>query len=60
MPGAPSSGTGTCCTHFVFRLGAGYDVPIGARFMLTPNIDVDFVGETKANLTYGVYLGFGF
>ncbi len=31
-------------THFLLRLGVGYDIAIGDRFGITPAIDLDLVG----------------
>ncbi len=48
---------------FLFRVGAGYHIPLGARFFMTPHVALDFVKEehevAKA-LVYGVKVGFGF
>ena len=50
---------GETTVHFVYGVGAGYEIHIGG-FTLTPSLYADFVGETKTNLTYGIYLGWGF
>ena len=48
---------------FLFRVGAGYHIPLGERFVMVPHVAVDFVKEehevAKA-LVYGVKVGFGF
>ena len=45
--------------HFLFGITAGYDIDFGS-FSLTPSVYVDFIGETETNITYGLYLGWGF
>jgi opacity protein-like surface antigen len=45
-------------SEFAFRIGAGYDVPLG-RFSLTPLISADFI-DGHTTWVYGIALGFGF
>lgn len=58
-----SGGSGGTSTHthvnFILGVGAAYDFHIG-EFSLTPTVYVDFLGQEKANVTYGVGLGYGF
>ena len=53
-------GGGTKTTaFFVWGFGAAYEVHVG-RLSLTPTVYLDFVGETKTNLTYVIAIGTGF
>ncbi len=45
--------------YFVIATGAMYDFHFG-NFLLSPTVGVDFVGETKTNLLYGLTFGYGF
>ena len=45
--------------YFLIGLGAAYEFHAGA-VSLSPTVFLDFVGETKTNLTYGVAVGYGF
>ncbi len=45
--------------HFVMRLGFSYGFHSG-HFSLSPILNVDFIGETKTTLVYGVVFGWGF
>ena len=45
--------------HFVMRLGFSYVFHSG-HFSLSPLLNVDFIGETKTTLVYGVVFGWGF
>jgi len=44
--------------HFLFRLGAGYDIDLG-NISLTPTVNLDFV-EGEESLVFGISLGKGF
>lgn len=44
--------------YFVWGFGAAYDFHIGL-ITLAPTVFLDFVGETKTNLTYGISIGTG-
>ena len=46
-------------TQFLVRFGAGWELELGRRFSLTPEINVDLVGGA-VSLVYGVSLGLGF
>jgi opacity protein-like surface antigen len=45
-------------SEFAFRLGAGYDLPLG-KFSLTPLVSADFI-DGHTTWVYGIALGFGF
>jgi hypothetical protein len=45
-------------SEFAFRIGAGYDIPLG-RLSLTPLISADFM-DGHATWVYGAALGVGF
>jgi hypothetical protein len=45
-------------SEFAFRLGAGYDLPLG-KLSLTPLVSADFI-DGHTTWVYGVALGFGF
>ncbi len=44
---------------FVWSVGASYEFHVGP-LSLTPTAYLDFVGETKTNLTYVLAVGTGF
>ncbi len=46
-------------TDAVFRVGASYDVALGPM-TIGPTALLDFLGETKTNLVFGVATGIGF
>ena len=46
-------------SYFVWWIGAAYEFRVGA-LSIGPILFLDFVGETKTNLTYGVTVGTGF
>ena len=50
---------GKTSVHFLVGVGTGYDIHLG-KFTLTPTVYVDFIGETETNVTYGLYMGWGF
>ena len=54
-----SSGATSNKAYFVWAVGAGYDFHVGP-LSLTPTAVLDFVGETKTNLTYLLAVGMGF
>jgi hypothetical protein len=54
----PEGGTKST-VYFVWGFGAAYDFHVGS-ITLTPTVFLDFVGETKTNLTYGIAIGTGF
>lgn len=41
-------------TYFLFRLGVGWQFPIGQNFGVAPNVNVDFVNNEKV-LVYGFH-----
>lgn len=46
-------------TNFLFRIGLGYEFEVMPRWLLSPEINADFVdGETR--LVYGLTLAWGF
>ena len=45
--------------YFVWGITAFYEFHVGP-LAIGPNVILDFVGETKTNLTYGVAVGTGF
>ena len=45
--------------YFVWGIIASYELHLGS-WSLAPTLYLDFVGETKTNLTYGVTIGTGF
>jgi len=45
--------------YFVWGIGVAYEFHFGS-LSLSPTVILDFVGETKTNLTYGVAIGTGF
>ena len=45
-------------SEFAFRLGAGYEVPLG-RFSLTPLVTADLI-DGRTTWVYGVAFGYGF
>jgi hypothetical protein len=45
--------------EFLFRIGAAYEFMLNERWMLTPEIAVDFVDGEEA-FVYGLVLGYGF
>lgn len=53
-----SGGTKTKA-YFLWEVGAFYEFHVGP-LAVGPNVILDFVGETKTNLTYGVAVGVGF
>ena len=46
-------------THAIVGIGAGYEFHVG-WLSVAPTVYVDFVGETKTNISYGLYLGSSF
>jgi hypothetical protein len=46
-------------TQFLVRFGAGWELELGRRFTLTPEVNVDLVGGA-VTLVYGASLGLGF
>jgi len=46
--------------EFVFRIGAGWEFPVGGAFSLTPEFNADFLKEGKITYVYGVAVGIGF
>ncbi len=54
----PDGGTKNS-NYFVWWIGAAYEFHVGS-LSIGPILFLDFVGETKTNLTYGVTLGTGF
>lgn len=47
-------------SHFLARVGAGYDIPLGATaYTLSPMFNLDFV-EGHTAMVYGLAFGFGF
>jgi predicted porin len=55
-----TSGGGTeTKPYFLWGFAAAYEFHVGS-FSLTPTVYLDFVGETKTNLTYGLAIGTGF
>lgn len=52
-------GATTSKVYFVWGFGAAYEFHVGS-VSLTPMVLLDFVGETKTNLTYGIAIGTGF
>lgn len=48
---------------FLFRLGAGYHIPLGERFFMVPHVALDLIDEEEEvakAVVYGVALGFDF
>ena len=45
--------------EFLFRIGAAYEITLSDRWMLIPEIAVDFVDGDEA-VVYGLAFGFGF
>jgi hypothetical protein len=45
--------------YFIYGFAAFYEFHLGP-LAIGPNVILDFVGETKTNLTYGVAVGTGF
>jgi len=45
--------------YFVWSIGAFYEFHVGS-LAIGPNVILDFVGETKTNLSYGIAVGAGF
>ncbi len=56
---AQSSGVIKTEAFFVWGFGAFYEFHVGP-LVIGPNVIIDFVGETKTNLTYGISVGAGF
>lgn len=54
----PDGGTKNS-SYFVWWVGAAYEFHVGS-LSIGPILFLDFVGETKTNLTYGVTIGTGF
>ena len=54
----PEGGT-TSSWYFLWGFSAAYEFHVGS-FSVAPTLYLDFVGETKTNLTYGVGIGTGF
>ncbi len=54
----PSGGTKNS-SYFVWWFGAAYEFHVGS-LSIGPIVFLDFVGETKTNLTYGLTVGTGF
>ena len=54
----PDGGTKNS-SYFVWWIGAAYEFHVGS-LSIGPILFLDFVGETKTNLTYGVTVGTGF
>jgi hypothetical protein len=52
-------GTSETETQFLVRFGAGWELALGRRFTLTPEVNLDLVGG-EVSLVYGVSLGLGF
>ena len=52
-------GTDEDATYFLVRLGAGYDIHLGERFGLVPNLNLDFVNNEKV-WVYGLAFTYGF
>ena len=52
-------GTSETETQFLVRFGAGWELELGRRFTLTPEVNLDLVGG-EVSLVYGVSLGLGF
>ena len=46
-------------THFLVATRVNYVFHVG-KFIVSPTFGVDFIGETKTNLVYGLTLGYGF
>ena len=46
-------------TYFLVRLGAAYDIHLGERFGLAPQINIDFVNNEKV-WVYGFAITYGF
>jgi hypothetical protein len=51
----PSGGTKNS-SYFVWWIGTGYEFHVGS-LSIGPILILDFVGETKTNLTYGITVG---
>jgi len=54
----PEGGTKST-PYFLWGLSAAYEFHVG-RLSVSPTLYLDFVGETKTNLTYGIAVGTGF
>ncbi len=54
-----SSGGTKNKAYFVWGIAAFYEFHVGS-LAIGPNVIVDFVGETKTNITYGIAVGKGF
>ena len=56
-----SGGTTTTKTkaYFVTPVRTSYEFHVG-KFTIAPTVGVDFIGETKTNIVYGLSLGHGF
>ena len=50
---------GKTSVHVLVGVAAGYAIEFGS-FSVTPTVYADFIGETQTNVTYGLYLGWGF
>jgi hypothetical protein len=46
-------------TYFLFRLGLGYDIHLGERFGVVPNVNLDFVNGEEV-WVYGLAFTYGF
>ncbi len=46
-------------TYFLFRLGVGYDIPLGKGFGLAPQINLDLVNSEEV-WVYGFAVSYGF
>ncbi len=54
-----SSGGTKNKAYFIWGLTAFYEFHVGS-LAIGPNFILDFVGETKTNITYGIAVGTGF
>ncbi len=54
-----SSGGTKNKAYFIYGFAAFYEFHVGP-LAIGPNVILDFVGETKTNLTYGIAVGTGF
>ncbi len=54
-----SSGRAKNKAYFLWGISAFYEFHVGS-LAIGPNVIVDFVGETKTNITYGIAVGTSF
>ena len=54
-----STTTTTTKAYFVLPTRTSYDFHVG-NFSISPTFGIDFIGETKTNIVYGLAVGYGF